>query len=69
MQKTVFIEGMHCEHCIGAVTKALQALPGIADVAVSLEKNAAVISGTVLDDAVIKAAIEAVGFDVTDIQQ
>jgi len=28
---------MSCEHCVQAITKALRALPGVADVAVDLE--------------------------------
>mgnify|MGYP005869918385 FL=1 len=28
MYKTISIEGMHCQHCSAAVTKALEALPG-----------------------------------------
>jgi copper chaperone len=38
MTKTVLnVEGMSCEHCVNAVTKAVGALPGIAGVAVDLD--------------------------------
>ena len=36
-QASIQVEGMSCEHCVQAITKALRALPGVADVAVDLE--------------------------------
>jgi copper chaperone len=67
MEKTILnVEGMSCEHCVNAVTKAVGALPGVANVAVDLpggtvavEYDAAVNS---LDD--IKGEIDDQGFDV-----
>jgi copper chaperone len=35
------IKGMSCEHCVKAVTKALEGVEGIADVRVNLEKGQA----------------------------
>ena len=67
MIKTIFIGGMHCEHCVKAVNDALKALPGITSVTVSLEDNVATVSGPDPDDAAIKAAIEDTGFDVIEI--
>ena len=67
MIKTIFISGMHCEHCVKAVNDALKALPGITSVTVSLEDNVATVSGPDPDDAAIKAAIEDTGFDVIEI--
>lgn len=67
MTKTIAIEGMHCQHCVGAVKEALAAVAGVTSVVVSLEKNNAVVEGTGLDDAVLKAAVEDTGFDVTAI--
>ena len=67
MIKTIFIGGMHCEHCVKAVNDALKAVPGITSVTVSLEDNVATVSGAALDDAAIKAAIEDTGFDVIEI--
>lgn len=37
------VEGMSCAHCQGRVQKALEALPGVQSVSVSLEKKEAVI--------------------------
>lgn len=64
MTKTISIEGMHCQHCVAAVNEALQAVPGVTSVAVSLENNNAVVEGVSLDDAALKAAVEDTGFDV-----
>lgn len=64
MTKTISIEGMHCQHCVAAVNEALQAVPGVTSVAVSLENNNAVVEGANLDDAALKAAVEDTGFDV-----
>ena len=65
--QTIAIEGMHCQHCVGAVKEALAAVAGVTSVVVSLENNNAVVEGTGLDDAVLKAAVEDTGFDVTGI--
>lgn len=37
MKKTVYIEGMMCNHCTAHVQKALEALDGVESVEVSLE--------------------------------
>ena len=65
MQKVILIEGMHCPHCSGAVTKALTKLAGVTSVDVSLEKKCAVIEceETVTDD-VLKATITDLDFEV-----
>jgi copper chaperone len=67
MEKTAIkVEGMSCEHCVASITKAVEALPGIASVAVSLaDKSVAVeydSSKITLDK--IKGEIEEQGYDV-----
>jgi len=67
MERSVFtVEGMSCEHCVNAITKAVKALTGIAKVAVDLEAKSVVVeydsSKTALDK--IKAEIEEQGYDV-----
>ena len=37
------IEGMSCDHCKMAVTKAVSSLEGVSSVEVSLEKNTATV--------------------------
>lgn len=68
MTKTISIEGMHCQHCVAAVNEALQAVPCVTSVSVSLENNNAVVEGTSLDDAALKAAVEDTGFDVIEVK-
>lgn len=69
MEKIVHIEGMSCQHCVRAVDKVLRALPGVADVRVSLEeKRAVVVSPLPVDDDAIRKAITEEGFTVTDIE-
>lgn len=67
MVKTIAIEGMHCEHCVKAVTDALAAVAGVDKVAVSLADNNAVVEGAELDNAALTEAIEDIGFDVAGI--
>jgi cation transport ATPase len=66
MKKTVYIEGMMCMHCVAHVKKALAPLD--ANVEVMLDKNCAVLSADVEDDAIIAAVTEA-GYEVTGIDQ
>ena len=63
-QQQVFaVEGMTCRNCVNAVTAAIQALPGVAGVKVSLEAKQAVVTGdnTLSTEAVV-AAVEKAGF-------
>ena len=64
--KTIMIEGMQCGHCVAAVTKALQAL-GLQQVEVDLAGKCARVEDR-LPDEVLKAAVEDLGFDVTEIK-
>lgn len=57
------VSGMSCGGCVNSVTKALQAVPGVAEVKVTLESGEVLVSGTP-DAAACKAAIESAGFDV-----
>jgi Cu2+-exporting ATPase/Cu+-exporting ATPase len=68
MVKNIFIEGMSCAHCVRHVEEALEHIQGIKSVSVNLKEKSAKIEliGEVNDD-VIKAAIEDVGYDVTEI--
>ena len=65
--KTITIEGMHCQHCVKAVTEALQAVEGVSSVAVSLEAKNAVVEGTAANEA-LREAVEDTGFDVVSVQ-
>ena len=59
------VEGMSCEGCVGTVTAALEGLPGVESVQVSLAGKQAVVvgpPGQVTEQAVI-AAIEEAGYE------
>jgi copper ion binding protein len=65
-EKTLLkVEGMHCQHCVGAVNDALSALPGVEKVKVDLKKgeakvkHAAEVSVQTLRDAVTAAGFSA----------
>jgi copper ion binding protein len=61
-EKTVLkVEGMSCQHCVSAVTEALDSLPGVEKVKVDLKKgeakvkHAADVTLQTLKDAVTEA--------------
>ncbi len=65
MIKTIFVEGMQCNHCKMSVEKALGAIEGVEKVEVSLEEKKAVIEMTKeIEDNKIKEVIEEAGFTV-----
>lgn len=66
METTTFtVKGMTCDHCVGAVTKELQGLPGVLDVNVDLASgNVAVQSEAALTDEAVRAAIDEAGYEV-----
>lgn len=57
------ISGMTCGGCARSVTRAVQAVPGVAKAVVDLEGGAVTVDGTVAVDAVARA-IERAGFTV-----
>lgn len=69
MEKIVHIEGMACPHCVRSVEKVLRAVPGVADVRVSLEEKRAVVTSVLpVDDEAIRKAVTDEGFTVTRIE-
>ena len=63
--KTIVISGMHCEHFVARVEKALKALGENAKV--DLKKGIAVVDGK-STDVELKNAVEDLGFDVVEIK-
>jgi len=65
-KKVLNVKGMSCEHCVKAVTNALNGVSGVTDIVVSLKENTASFS---YDPALapletIRAAIREEGFEV-----
>jgi copper ion binding protein len=69
MTKTITIEGMMCVHCTGRVQKALEAVEGVKNVKVSLEKkNAVVEADGEISDETLKNAVTEAGYEVKGIE-
>ena len=65
MQTKIKVSGMTCNHCVAHVTKALEGLPGVNDVKVSLEAGDASFEkpdAVSMDE--VKKAVEEVGYQV-----
>jgi Copper chaperone len=68
MEKTMKIEGMHCKNCAASVTKALESIDGVRRATVNLEaKSVALTLSAAVEDAVLREAIDDIGFDVVEI--
>ncbi|HIW80466.1 MAG TPA: heavy metal translocating P-type ATPase [Candidatus Acetatifactor stercoripullorum] len=69
MTKVLTVEGMMCAHCTARVQKALEAVEGVKEAAVSLEdKTAAVQLEKEVSDQVLTAAVTDAGYEVTDVK-
>lgn len=56
------LTGMTCEHCVRAVTKALESVPGVEEAEVSLNPGGAVVHGKA-DPQQLIAAIRGEGYE------
>ncbi|HHB11984.1 MAG TPA: heavy metal-binding protein [Chromatiales bacterium] len=56
------IKGMTCMHCVSAVKKALEAVPGVKRAEVSLDKGQAVVEGEP-DPQALLAAVRDEGYE------
>ena len=61
---TLMIEGMSCQHCVAAVTRALQSVPGVESAQVSLDEASAKVSGEVPQQALLDA-VQRAGYVAT----
>lgn len=63
--KTIKINGMSCQHCVMAVTKALKSIDGIDNVTVNLEKGTATFEDKdSVELETIKKHIEEAGYEL-----
>jgi copper chaperone len=63
--KTIKIKGMTCNHCVMAVTKALEKIDGVKNVKVDLTKAEATFDEVKpVDMEVVKERIRKAGYDV-----
>ncbi len=63
IQLTYTVPDMTCNHCRQAVSSELAQVAGVESVAVDLDTKLVVVSGSGLDDAALRAAIEEAGFE------
>jgi copper chaperone len=59
------VQGMSCQHCVKAVTKAIHARDPAADVAVALPQGTVTVH-TALGRDIVRAAIDEEGYEVQD---
>lgn len=67
-EKILIVEGMTCENCAARVENALNRLDGVACKVILKKKTAVVSYSAEISDAVLKAAVEKMGYKVTQIR-
>ncbi len=66
MEITLKVEGMMCPKCEARTKKALEAVPGVEKAEASHVAGTAVVTGSGLDVAALKAAVTEAGYQVVD---
>ena len=67
---TLSVEGMMCPHCEATVTKALEALPGVAEAVADHTQNAVTVRlSAPFDEPAVRAAIEKAGYAYLGIKE
>jgi copper chaperone len=61
---TYDVPGVHCAHCEAAIKQEVGGVEGVEHVEVDLQGKKVVVSGSALDDARLRAAIDEAGYDV-----
>jgi copper chaperone len=63
---TYTVAGMTCDHCVRSVRSEVGRVPGVTAVDVDLGTGTVTVAGTeAIDDALVKAAVEEAGYEVT----
>jgi copper chaperone len=60
---TYTVPAMHCGHCERAVKDEVGGVPGVSSVHVDLATKLVTVTGTSLDDAALRAAIDEAGYE------
>jgi len=61
------VNGMSCNHCVAAVTKALQGIEGLDNIKVDLDKGEATFDETIpVDLKIIKKSVSRAGYQVPE---
>jgi copper chaperone CopZ len=67
MTKKLDISGMSCEHCVHHVTEALEGVAGVESAKVDLKGRSATVTGSALDDTLMREAVADAGYEVVSI--
>jgi copper chaperone len=57
------VPGMTCGHCVAAIRGEIEKVPGVQTVDVDLETKAVVVTGSAVDPAAVKAAVDEAGYE------
>jgi copper chaperone len=60
---TYTVPAVHCAHCATSIREEVSEVEGVEDVVVDLDAKAVTVNGRDLDDAALRAAIEAAGYE------
>ena len=63
-QLTYSVPTMSCGHCRSAITSEVEKVAGVASVDVDLATKRVTVAGDELDDAAVRAAIDAAGYGI-----
>jgi copper chaperone CopZ len=64
-QRHFTVTGMSCEHCATGIKKEVTGVAGVTGVTVDVAANSVTVEGALLDDSLLRAAIEEAGCTVT----
>ena len=65
MRTVLSVPDISCEHCVSAITRAVDAVTGVTAVTVAIAERRVVIDGT-FSDAEVRAAVRDAGYDIAD---
>ena len=60
---TYSVPAIHCAHCAMSIREEVSEVEGVDEVAVDLDTKVVTVSGSDLDDAALRAAIEEAGYE------
>ncbi len=61
---TYTVPGMSCGHCRAAITEEVEKVAGVAAIEVDLDAKKVAVSGSGLDDAAVRGAIDEAGYEI-----
>jgi copper chaperone len=57
------VPGMHCDHCVRAITAEVESVAGVTTVDVDLEEKTVAVRGAAIDAAAVRQAIAEAGYE------